>query len=152
MNIIKFFKEIRRDGKVIDEKTTVEDMLAKGWGAEKIVAIKWRYGKDIIEIKNEDGILAKVVEDASAVVGKFYINNAGVLKVINPDGTLRFAISNIQRINEEYIDGVYEWFEYLDGMPESSFSIVFKDKKNDNLFVLSIDANTGELLSANRTM
>jgi hypothetical protein len=41
--IIQNFKEIRRDGKVIDDNSTTAQLLSLGWAPEKVNRIEWEY-------------------------------------------------------------------------------------------------------------
>ena len=73
MKTISDFQEIRRVGKVIDESMSAKDIFSLGT-PEKIIEIQWVNGSQQISLRNNHGILAKVVPGRAFVAANEYDN------------------------------------------------------------------------------
>ncbi|MEY8200266.1 MAG: hypothetical protein RPS47_13580 [Colwellia sp.] len=152
MNIIKYFQEVRRDGKIIEENMSVQDLIDEGWGVEQVTTLRWEVEGKKKELHNSAGILAEVLSDRSAVVGIFTQGGNDILKVINPDGTERLTISNNQLLNGDIVKGVFEWFEPASCNSGPCFGVIFKSDSTGNIYQLDIDAISGQVISERRNM
>ncbi len=141
------FQEKRRDGKIILETMSVQDVINKGWGVDQIVAVRWKNDVGNVELKNSEGILAEVLPDRSGVVALVTIGNKDVLKVFNSDGTERLIIPNHQNISGSDITGIFEWFEPSSIADGVSFGVVFSDRSSGVSYQLDIDSTNGKVVS-----
>ena len=142
------FEELREDGNTISEMMPVADILAKDWKAKKVVAIKWSNDEKTIQLMFDQGVLAKVLEDRSAIVAIAEKEVANSLLIIDEFGNQKHAISTVQNIENEFTDGTFEWFEA--SKSQHSFSVIYKKKATGDLYKLEIDPNSGQTLNAIR--
>jgi hypothetical protein len=148
---ITHFREIRRDGKVIDENMSVDKLWAEGWKPEIVTSVQWRLEDQLIELHFPSGVLARPLRDRSAVVILSPILGSSLARelwVVNPNGTKRLSISNTQTVNGVIMVGTFEWI----GDPRShspvTFGAMFQNSADSEMYELDIDATTGMLLNA----
>ena len=144
---IQNFIEIRRDGKVIDESMKVEDVIALG-AAEKILDIQWRNGLTAVSVRNDFGILAKVVDGREFVVANEHDESGKnrTLSVLNADGSRRLSLPKTQRIREQEVTGEYCWFEPARVKTPHVFGVVFSVQSDNAMFQLDVDAQDGRVI------
>lgn len=147
MIVTNSFKEERKDGRIIEEKMSAQDIINKGWGIAPITAISWKTKAGNHIVRNKEGILAEILPDRTGVVGLFSINGQDVLKVINSDGSERFELPNSLVIGGNTIHGSFEWFEPSTAPRDRCFGVVFRDHSSALLYQLDIDANSGLIVS-----
>ncbi|MES2407100.1 MAG: hypothetical protein V4528_07245 [Pseudomonadota bacterium] len=141
---IQQFIEIRRDGKVIDETMSVEDICALG-AIEKVIEVQWRNGSQPVSLRDAYGVLAIVVPGREFVAANGHDESGQrrVLSVINADGTQRLQLSNTQVIRGKGELGDFRWFELPRVESLNVFGVVFERASDNSMFQLDIDATNG---------
>lgn len=144
---INQFKEIRRDGKIIDESMKAEDIFALG-SPEKIIEIQWHNGSQPVSIRDAYGILAKVVPGREFVAtnGHDESGQHRTLSIINADGSRRLQLSNIQEIRGKVEVGEFCWFEPARIESPNIFGVVFSRISDNSMFHLDINAFNGSVV------
>lgn len=147
MTTIQQFKEVRRDGKVIDESMTVEDVFALG-PPEKIIEVQWYDGSERISIRNAFAVLAQVVPGGEFVAANEYdeLGQHRALSIINADGSRRLQLSNVQKIRANDEAGEFCWFESPRIQSPNVFGVVFSCSRDNSMFQLDIDAIDGSVV------
>jgi hypothetical protein len=149
---IAALREIRRDGKVIDESMTPEDVGKLG-PPEKIVRIEWIYDQRSASLQHKGGMLAKVLPDRTGIAVLLHDGEsrfAKNLKILNDDGSLRASSGPSLSIDGTAFSGEYGWFEPARTSPEKNLGIVFWRAADDILFQLDIDPATAKVMRAYR--
>jgi hypothetical protein len=151
VSIVEDFLEVRRDGKIIPETMTVEQMVAQGWSSERIVQIRWRFDDRDVSLANEHGLLTQVTprRDGVVVIGNQQ-GGPSTLAVINGDGSTRLVIDNQQRINGRQEAGVFSWFEPCRTVGANCFGAVFRTQSA--MYQVDIDADTGHVLGVTQSI
>lgn len=142
------FMEIRRDGKVIDESMSAEDVFALG-NPEKIVEVKWRDDARLVSIHDDLGMLAKVVPGRNFVAINGHdepSSQCRKLFIMNADGSKRLQLSNVQNIRGANESGKFCWFEPSRTESSDVFGVVFNVASDDSMFQLDIDATSGAIV------
>jgi hypothetical protein len=144
---IQQFIEIRRDGKVIDETMSVEDIGALG-AIEKVIEVQWRNGSQPVSFRDAYGVLAIVVPGREFVAANGHDESGQrrVLSVINADGTQRLQLSNTQVIRGKGELGDFRWFESPRVESLNVFGVVFERASDNSMFQLDIDAINGNVV------
>lgn len=153
MHSVENFVEIRRDGKTIPESMSVDEMIAQGWSAEKVIEARWLFDGQPVSLANEHGLLAEVTprRDGVAVLRNSGDEQVpGTLEVVNADGTSRLVIGNHQQINGRDYGGAFGWLERARVVAPNAFGAVFR-AENGAMWQLDIDANTGQVLGVYET-
>lgn len=148
MGRIKNFKEIRLDGKIIDESMSIDDLIKLGWTPEKIVEIQWHSNGDAVSICDTYGLLAIVVpsKDSVAVIKhNSNINPEKNLLILNSDGAIKFTLSNTQKIKNNDEVGKFAWFEPARIKSPHLFGVIFEIIDKNQMFQFDVDSNTGEI-------
>ena len=143
---IQNFKEIRRDGKVIDESMTLEYMLGLGWTPNIISKVQWDNNSQPVELSSKYGVKAKVTPTRDAIVALESLDEKSMntcLSIINADGTLRCKIPNTQLIRGRNESGRFVWFEPARSNLKNCFGAVFTVDPDNLLFQIDIDENNG---------
>jgi hypothetical protein len=146
MSPITQFKEIRRDGKVIVESMTLEDVVALG-ATEKVVEAQWQSGGQTVSIKDSHGLLAKVVAGHAYVAVNAH-DAAGqhrVLSILNADGSVRWHVPNMQSVRGQAEVGEFRWFEAPRQAAAQLLGVVFHCTVDSAMFQLDIDADSGQV-------
>jgi hypothetical protein len=143
---INDFQEIRRDGKIIHESMSANDIFALG-APEKIIEIQWVIGSQRISLRNNHGILAKVVAGREFVAANEYdaFGRDRTLSVINSDGSKRLTISKNQLIRGKNEHGEFCWFEPARVESANIFGVVFRRSNDNSMFQFDIDARDGRI-------
>jgi hypothetical protein len=147
--IIQNFKEMRRDGKVIDENLTTAQLLSLGWAPEKVNRIEWEYHGQPVVVPVPHSMISRVVPERDAVMVIEKLDDTGFrnrLLVLNADGSVRLTIPNEQLIKGRPVHGEFGWFEpaRVSGLP--SLGIVFQPDNDSSMYVLDVDASNGTTL------
>lgn len=147
MATIQQFREIRRDGKVIDDSMKVEDIFALG-PTEKVIEVQWSNGSQLVSIQDPYGLLAKVVPGREFVVvnGHDESGQHRELSIINADGRRRFPIPNIQVIRDKSELGDFRWFELPRVDMPNVFGVIFNRASDNSMYQLDIDATNGHVV------
>lgn len=157
MTTIQHFREIRRDGKVIDELMTVEDIGALG-PIEKVIEVQWHHDSQPVSLRADYGILAEVVPGREFVVANEGDDESGqhrTLWILNADGSRRLQLSNTQVIRGEEKTGKFCWFELPRIESPNVFGVVFDvdvgPMEGSSMFQLDIDAINGNVVGVYET-
>ncbi|MHB0991234.1 MAG: hypothetical protein ACYC3O_11795 [Burkholderiales bacterium] len=147
MTTIQQFREIRRDGKVIDESMKAEDIFALG-STEKVIEVQWHNGSQPVSIRNVYGVLAKVVPGREFVATNEHDESGQhrMLSIINADGSRRLQLPNIQKIRANDEAGEFCWFEPPRIESPNVFGVVFSCSSDNSMFQLDIDAINGAVV------
>ena len=148
--MIENFVKIRRDGKRIEEHMDVQSLLALGWGPDKVIRIEWEADGKKCAFDAEQGMLAKVGPDGSAILLLAEAVDAGVasskLSILNADGSVRHRISNTHTINGETMTGNFAWFEPARNDPEHCVGVIFQaeSEAGPEQYQFDLNVTTGE--------
>jgi hypothetical protein len=149
MNAIQNFFETRKDGQIISEGMTLEQVQSLG-EISKVVEVSWTNGTDQTRthLKSSFGVFSRVVQGRKWVAALIYKNNSDCqLVVVNPDGTVHLIVPKIQKINDEYQAGVFGWFEAAHFPADGIFGVVFQVAHPSTAqYWMDIDALTGKVL------
>ncbi len=149
MSLIQHFQKLRRDGKVIEESMTGEDMIRAGWMPDKVIALRWTWYDRTIELHSQFGFLSRVVASREYVAVLEDSDAAGqrtILSVYQADGTPRIMFQNVVPIAGEPEAGIFASFRSpQSGMP-TAFSVLFDVYRNGGRFQVEIDAASGSIL------
>lgn len=141
------FKEIRRDGKVIDDSMSAKDIFALG-SPEKVTKVQWSNGTEIISLDDGFGILAKVVPGRNFIAANMHDESGQnrILSIINADGLKCMELSNIQKILGEDVVGEFRWFELARITSPNVFGVIFNRSSDNSMFQLDVDATNGNIV------
>ena len=142
MNHVTNFRQTRRDGKVIEEQMSVEDILCLGWKPDKIVHIEWKFDGRAVNLDFPRGVLAEVLPSRYAVV--FRPHSGEMLLVFNSDGTERLRVTEIESKDGKMVSGTFEWFELPRSGVATNIGVVYRRADNGHLFETEIDTSTGK--------
>lgn len=145
------FKQFRSDGNILSEDTTIETMISSGWQPSKITKLNWKYNGQLISKDFQFGVLPKLLPSRRAIAAlanKSKEQSQEELIVINPDGSDKFHISNIQYIAGRRREGLFCWFEPPKNADQSSFGAVFRSIEDGVMFQVDIDATTGKVIDS----
>lgn len=148
MKTIGNFQEIRRDGKIIDESMSANDIFLLGT-PEKIIELQWANGSQKISLKNNYGILAKVVPGRAFVAANEYddFGQNRLLSIINSDGSRHLTLPKEQLIRGKKEHGEFCWFEPARVESPNIFGVVFQRSGDNSMFQLDIDAQDGRVVA-----
>lgn len=160
MKTVENFREIRRDGLVIEEGTSLERFFELGLSSEKISKIEWTCGGKNFSILDSRGLTCVVLPDRSgiALILRTAQSQDEVLGVVNADGTSRFCLGNIHEVNGKRVTGRYRWFETSRTKKATVFGVVFGYTIKSQKFTMNpdvhfdVDAMTGEIVFSHPTM
>ena len=127
---------------------TTEEMVNLGWLPEKIESIRWQVNGRSIEYVGEHGMLSMVCPSRDSIIVIKKLDETGIgskLEVLNADGTSRFQIPPIQKINEVTESGRYCWFEPARTPSKSLVGVVF-ESQSGQVYQLDIDVFTGKTI------
>ena len=147
---VSLLKEIRKDGKIISEDMTIEDIASLGLPPEKIVSIEWSTDGRTNIYKHDKGIVAKVLPDRTGIALLLFGDKEGgskELKILNADGSIRLTVNPEHNIDQVKKQVTYLWFEKPKTLSESAFGVVFADDMNKNLYQLDIDSASGKIIN-----
>lgn len=149
MGTISNFMKIRRDGKIIPEEMTLEQLEDIGWAPDKITRVQWDYEGRRIELNDPDGsgLYVEVIDDRTAVA----VNMDEYISIIDADGSLRLRVPNVQNIGGKELKGKFAWFGEVESGMTHCFAVVFevppvKWDEGSDFYLLHIDSMNGKLL------
>lgn len=97
MATISKIKEIRKDGKMIDESLTLTKLIQMGWLPSKIIEIKWEFDGKTISLKSDYGFLNRVTDDRQHLAVMEDIDPTGAVcefRIYDGHGKLQRIIPN----------------------------------------------------------
>jgi hypothetical protein len=153
--VISNFQKIRRDGKIIPEGMTGEQMLAAGWQPEKVLWLRWDWFGHPIELASPYGFLSRIVpsrEYLAVLEDTDATGQHAILSVYLSNGTFRGTFPNLlelpgnAQIAPHKEAGEYVWFQIPRSPLPTAFAAVFKVFRNGATYRVDIDAATGSLL------
>ncbi len=143
---IQNFRKIRRDGRIIYESMTAQEMISTGWLPDKVIEIRWNNDFGPVSIRAKFGILAKVVSGREYVAALTESDETGLrctLSIFNGDGECHLSLPNIQKVQGKDENGEFCWFETSRVESLNVFGVVFCRDLDNSPFQLVIDAATG---------
>jgi len=149
--MIEHFKEVRRDGKVIEDSMTLEEMHKRGWHPEKIVEIQWTHEGRLVRRASAGGILAEIVygrEFVAVIEHNDKKPQSSILSIIHADGSVAHVVSNTQLILGKYEKGEFRWFEPPKMNRTNICGVVFECVNNHAMYQLELDAAEGTVIDA----
>ena len=154
MNTVENLYEVRADGKVMREGITSEQLHALG-EISKVIEVYWTCSatKQIASLKAPFGVFATVVQGRRFLAATVYSNESeSNLVIVNPDGTIRFIVSQVQQLNGGKEQGVFDWIDKPFEAREGVFGAIFRvDSFPASQYWLDIDAATGQVLGNRST-
>lgn len=150
MTNVRSFKEIRQDGKVIDEHMSTDEIVALEWAPEKIVRIEWFNDGKKVQLENKKGILAELLPDRSGVAVLMKdenCENAPKFLILNSDKTVRSHVENTQEIFGCKAEGSFVWFEPSRQSDVSSIGVIFRRSNDNQMFHLDVSSVDGRVLN-----
>jgi hypothetical protein len=152
--VINSVEEVRTDGKVIDESMNVDAMLAMGWPPCHVNVVRWKDGEQPVELKHDAGITIHVSRSRRFVAALINLDasaDQNDLIILNSDGRVRYRIPNVQPLNGEAESGKFVWFEDSALPDVDVFRVIFEVARNGAMFVLEINASTGNVVQIKQT-
>jgi hypothetical protein len=148
--LINQLKELRQDGRVIDENMTFDVMVEQGWEPSLVIEVQWQHDGKTVRFRHPKGVSVHVVSDrscAALLLPRSTEPDAGEdFMVVNADGSLRYQVSEVQTLNGRRETGRFEWFEDTD-RPDI-LQCMFRVDRNQAMFALDMELSTGKILSA----
>ncbi|MGB8843104.1 MAG: hypothetical protein WCC64_18775 [Aliidongia sp.] len=145
---IQNFRKIRRDGKIIDDSMTIDEIFS--WGTpEKIIELRWDNNNQPTSLKSIHGVLAKIVSGGEYIAAKIHNDDSGrnsTLWIINADGSMRLQIPNDHSINGKNVSGDFGWLEKSRTQQPNIFGVIFECRDKNLMFQLDIDAANGNVI------
>jgi hypothetical protein len=147
MGKIKKLIEIRPDGEIISESMSISDIVSLG-APQKIVKIKWFDDLTPVSLENNFGLSSKIAPGDNFIVVNEHQENTEVtlLSILNPNGTYRLQIPNIQNIRNINEKGKFLWYENSRITLDNVFGIIFCRDRDNSMFQLDIDAASGTVV------
>lgn len=154
MNTVQDFLKIRRDGNIILENMSIQEILALG-KPSPVGEIKWvcsGNGKSV-SFNFLFGVSAHVVQGRQFVVAVASTSNSrGFLTIFNCDGTVHLNISTTQIINGNYEPGDFCWLVNAHYPANNVFGVVFQCSSHLSAkYLMDIDAVSGSVLECTWT-
>jgi hypothetical protein len=144
--MIRDLTKTRRDGKIILESMSIDQIAALGWSPDKVVQVTWSNDEQTVDVRAPCGVLAKTLPDRTGVAWLEAADEADTrsnLSVLNADGSVRFVLPNAQVINGSKEAGVYCWYEPARSSPATNFGVVFRIDRSQALFQVDVDVYSG---------
>jgi len=153
MDSITNLYEVRRDGKVIKEGMTFEEIAAFG-EISKVVEMHWtdRSTGQPASIKSPFGVFGALVQGRDFIVATIYSSKSNCRLIsINANGSTRCTFSDTQKINGQDEFGSFGWVETTH-YPNNVFGAIFTvDCFPVTQYRLDIDVITAEVLACSWT-
>ena len=150
MSVIQQFQKIRRDGKVIDESMTPEDMIRAGWMPDKVLVLRWVWYDRTVELRSQFGFLSRIVASRELLAVLEDTDASGqntVLTVYHTDGSPRMTFQNNVPIAGKPQAGVFASFRSPQSGVPTAFAVLFDVFYNGARYQVEIDAASGNILS-----
>ena len=154
--MISNFQKIRRDGKVIPEGVTGEQMIAAGWEPDKVLRLRWDWYGNPIELSSPYGFLSRIVpsrEYLAVLEDTDATGDHARLSVYLSNGTFRGTFNNVLDlpatpvVPEHKEAGEYVWFQTPKSPLPTAFAAAFKVYRNGATYRVDLDAATGAVLA-----
>jgi hypothetical protein len=142
------FREIRADGKQVDDSMSIEELLAKGWKPSPVIEIQWKCSGKSYNLKNADGLSAVLLNDGATIAVLYWNYPNNTFDFLNSDGSQRFLISNEQSIEGELSIGSFSSPSSEDVEGHACCKVIFDSPLLHNLFEIYIDAVKGNVVHA----
>jgi hypothetical protein len=154
MNVIENFQEVRRDGQIISEGMTSEQIDALG-DISRVVEVRWQNsltGKTV-SVKSKFGVLSKVIDGRRWVAAMVYDSDTQCsLVIFDSGGEVHLRVPNVQRINDEERTGLFAGFSEPHSQGDGVFGVIFRTEGFDwDRYWMDIDALTGKVLTCTWT-
>lgn len=152
MEKVSYFVQVRSDGNLVPDKMNVTEMLSRGWGPSKVIALKWEHNGQAIEyntINSIHGIVVPGSNYVAAIVQSDVSGTRSQLIILSPDGALHGDFQNSLKNVGEDIDGCFSWFEPAIKPSADRFGIIFQ-AVNGNEFRCDINAQDLRVITAVR--
>lgn len=146
------FEQIRADGNVVPAAMTVTEMLARGWGPSKAIALRWFRNGDAVEYAAPNGIHGIAVPGGDFVAAILEEDSSGTnswLTILSPDGSIRGKLENNLKHAGVDTDGRFVWFEPAMEPGVNKFGVVFQTAAQGE-FRCDIDARELRVLTVAR--
>jgi hypothetical protein len=154
MKVIENFQEIRRDGQIIPEGMTAEQIDALG-NVSRVVEVRWHNSltEKTICIKTNFGILSKVIDGRSWIAALVYDSETHCsLVVFNSAGEVHIRVPNVHRIDDLERSGLFAGFSEPHLRQDAVFGVIFRTEGPDwDRYWMDIDARTGKVLACTWT-
>jgi hypothetical protein len=158
MNSIQSVYNVREDGKILTHDMTIDQVYALG-EISTVVEVHWMNCTEQrpASLKSKFGVFATVVAGNGFIAAIVHTNSKkplpdSQLLIVNPDGTVRHTVPNIQKINGEYVKGWFGWTDSGQHPADGVFGAIFQAAHSPSAqFRLDIDAATGVVLDCNWT-
>jgi hypothetical protein len=154
MNSISNFHEVRRDGQIVSEQMTSEQIDALG-DISRVVEARWvnsLTGKDV-SITSKFGVLAHVVDGRNWVAALVYETESRCnLKVFDSRGDVCLNVPNIHQIANQNMSGSFTGFAAAHHSNDAIFGVIFRTDAPDlDRYWMDVDALTGKVLTCTWT-
>jgi len=150
MNLFQTLYKVRRDGKVVTDDMTFEQVYALG-EPSRVIEAHWIDGlsQKPVSLKSPFGVLARIVQGGKFLVAMVYSNNTNcALVVVKSDGKIHLTVPDLQKINGENRNGVFRGFESPRQPADGVFGVVFNaNYRVTAQYWMDIDAATGQVLA-----
>lgn len=150
MSLIQQFQEVRRDGKVIAETMTPEEMIRAGWTPDKVLLLQWQGPGGVVELQSSFGFLSRVVASREYLAVLEDTDAGGqstVLSVYQADGRPRVTFQNNVPIKGAPEVGRFASFRSPQSGAPAAFAVLFDVFSNGARYLIEIDAASGGILS-----
>ncbi len=145
--MVREIEHVRADGRILSESMTLEKMLELGWEPSICPVVRWQYNGEVVEIRHNRGLQAKVLSNRNLVVCLRIDADLETLCVFNADGTVRHFIPNVQQIRDLRQEGTFRWFEELaNDAPADQIGVTFEVESNSAMYAMILDAGTGQII------
>jgi len=149
MHPIENLQEVRRDGQIIDESMSRDDILRLGQ-PQKIVELCWTHDSRIHEFKFHYGVNARTVAGREYLVALEMLaedSNQTALWVITADGQYRTRVQEPDKFRNHQVTGNYYYLTTPNIDQPNVFGVIFDDQLNNLQFQLDIDAENCRILA-----
>ncbi|MFM2483470.1 hypothetical protein [Celerinatantimonas sp. YJH-8] len=147
MTVIKNFRQIRRDGKIIEESMSLDKIISLGWGVEKVIELQWNAGdENISTFKGKYALLGEVVPNRKAVAVLNFLDEKCLnssLSILDINGKEKIRIENEIFIQGERREGKFSWFSKPKNVLPSIIGVVFELSSDHSMYLIDIDTDTG---------
>jgi hypothetical protein len=129
MQRVADFEQVRADGNVIPAAMTVREMLARGWGPAKVIALRWTHDGNPVEYAAPNGAHGIVVPGANFVAAILDNDLSGAntrLAILSPNGAMHGTLENSLPLTGIEAEGRYGWFEPAMTPGADTFGVVFQ--------------------------
>jgi len=142
MHLIENLQEVRRDGQIIDESMSRDDILRLGQ-PQKIVELCWTHDSRVHAFKFHHGVIAQAV----ALEMLAEDSHQTALWVITADGQHRTRVQEPDKFRNHQVTGNYYYLTTPNMDQPNVFGVIFDDQANNLQFQLDINAENCQILA-----